>query len=614
VRESEHDFLLFPVYGLLGFGLHFFVWILLNVLFDLHSPISSIIFISIFGLIGLILTLKNSSFKIPDIRNLQQLAGPFFSFLLIATQYFIDYFKIIKAAVTKEGIIYQDIPYHAGISKAMIEFGFPVKDIFYEGIVLKYHIFSHFIAAQFGFLSQYDMIFVYVILFEIVTLLFFSFLTYHLIYLLMNKKLNIFQMIIIVLVVSNVFFFPGKRYWGLNMPRLLSYSYLWQTICFLSIIVLLEKFLNKYNSLFQLNIKEYIPLVFLSGLAIVSKGSSLPILVFGFGMLFVVELIKTKRIHINYIIFLILLVANSVLIFYVFFKDPFMKSYLNLTQINFVSLKNFIPDEIDRLILAGCVKTKMSYFKLIPLITIVFSIVCAFSFRLFFMGKIFKLSQVGALIILFTICGFYFFMVSNNNPWYFFYVTMFLSGIYAVTIMINSWKEHSLIVKIFAPILILLTLYPISTFGKTNKTYLKKYKSSYFPMTKEKFHLYENLKKNTQKSDIIFTPSLYATPDSVADNYYPPAYTGRQFLLTGYRCDNGKYHEDFSNRKFLCDNLDFNSDSFNQKLKGYKINYILIEKDIYAHDTFLELKSNVEQNINSELIYENNAGMILRIR
>jgi len=394
----------------------------------------------------------------------------------------------------------------------------------------------------------------------------------------------------------------------------MSYSYLWQAICFLSIIILLEKFLQKHKSLFSLNMKEYILLVFLAGLAIVSKGSSLPILVFGFGMLFVVELIKTKKIHLKYIIFLMLLVANSVLIFYVFFKDPFMKSYLNLSQINFVSLKNFIPDEIDRLILAGCVKTKMSYFKLIPLITIVFSIFGAFSFRLFFLGKTFKLSQVGTLIIFFTICGFYFFMVSNNNPWYFFYVTMFLSGIYAITIMINSWKEQSLIVKIFAPILILLTLYPISTFGKTNKTYLKKYKSSYFPMTKEKFHLYENLKKNTQKSDIIFTPSLYATPDSIADNYYPPAYTGRRFLLSGFRCDNGKYHEDFSNRKFLCDNLDLSSDSIIKKLSRYNIDHILIEKDIYKQDTFLEMKSQVKQNINYDLIYENNAGMILKIR
>ncbi|MBC8184770.1 hypothetical protein H8E88_27060 [candidate division KSB1 bacterium] len=612
VKESESDFYLFPIYGVLGFGVHFFTWFLLNVIFNSHSPIFSIIVISVFGVVGLYFTLKNNNFRKFDIKNLQQYAAPLISFLLLSAQYLVDCFQTIKAAITKEGIIYQDIPYHAGISNSIIEFGFPVKDIFYEGLVIKYHIFSHFIASQFSYITNYDMVVVYVTLFEIITLLFFSFLTYHLIYLLTNKKLNIFQMIIIVLIVSNLFFFPGKRYWGLNIPRYFSYSYMWQAICFLTIVILLEKFYRKYNSLFLLNMKEYTILVFLVGLAIVSKGSSLPILIFGFAMLFLIELIKTRKLHPKYAFFLILLVTSSVLIFYVFFKTPYLNSNLNLTKINFVILKNFIPDKIDRLILTGCVKTKMSYFKLIPFITIIFSIFGTLNFRLFFLRKIFKISHVGVLIVSFTVCAFYFFMVSTSNPWYFYYVTMFLTGIYAITILINTWKENSLIVKILAPILIVMTLYPISTFGKTNKTYLEKYKSSYFPMTKDKFSLYENLKINTNKSDVIFTPSLYASPDSMADNYYPQAYTGRRFLLTGYRCGYGKYHEDFSNRKFLCDNLNFISDFTNTELKRYNINYILIEKDIYDHAAFSKKKSKVKNNPNFNIIYENNAGLLLK--
>ena len=613
VKGSESDFYLFPLYGVVGFGVHFFSWLLLNMIFSSYSPISSIIVVSIFGMIGLFITLKKKNFKKFDFKHIGQLVGPFISFLLISTQYLADCYQTIKAAAIKEGIIYQDILYHAGISNAIIEYGFPIKDIFYEGLIIKYHIFSHFIASQLGYVSQNDMVSVYVILFEMVTLLFFSFLTYHLIYLLTNKKLNIFQMIMIVLVVSNLFFFTGKRYWGLNIPRYFSYSYTWQAICFLAIVILLEKFQRKYNSLFLLELKEYIILVFLIGLAILSKGSSLPILVFGFGMLFIIEFINTKKILTKYVFFIILLVTSSALIYHVFFKISYLNSGLKLTEIYFVFLKNFIPDKLDRLILSACVKTKMSYFKLIPYITIMFTIFGAFNFRLFFMRKIFKRSDVGIFIVSFTICAFYFFVVSTNNPWYFYYVAMFLTGIYAFAIMINTWKDTNLIVRILASILIVFSLYPISTFGKTNITYLKKYKSSYFPMTKDKFDLYENMKIKTNKSDIIFTPSLYASPDSMADNYYPQAYAGRRFLLSGYRCGYGKYHEDFSNRKFLCDNLDLSSDSTITELKRYNIDYILIEKDIYDPDLFGEIKSKVKQNTNYIYLFENNAGFFLKV-
>jgi hypothetical protein len=192
-------------------------------------------------------------------------------------------------------------------------------------------------------------------------------------------------------------------------------------------------------------------------------------------------------------------------------------------------------------------------------------------------------------------------------------IAMFITGIYAISFFSNSWKDYSLKFKFLGCILIIFSIYPIRTYGKTYKAYMNKHRAAYFPMTPDKYSLYNKVKNSTKKVDLIFTPSLYATLTKIPDNYYPPAYSGRQFLLGGYRFSNGINHKDFISRKNLCDNFNFAGDSTYLKLKKYNVDFILTEHDIYDHDTISQLRSDVNKNPNYILLFENDAGFFVKL-
>jgi hypothetical protein len=613
IKEHDEVLLMFPIYGLLGFGIHFLIWILLNVLFGIHSPLFSIIIISILGGICFLRHTKNFNFKILKLSQFYKLSGPILAFLLITIQYVADFFQIIRAVIKKNGLIHQDILFHSAISNSIIEFGYPIRDLFYQGIEIKYHIFSHFICSQFGYILSLEMPLVYTVFFQIFTLLLSSILAYHLLNLLITRKSKHYQLAILVGLVFNLCFLPIKRFTGLNLPKYLSYSYEWQIICFLSLFIILEKLNRKYGGFFNAKMKDYILIIILSVLAIFSKISSLPILLFGFGMLIIIELIKTRKFNVKPIYFFIFLIGISFVIFVIFFNSNYSTIKSNFTKMNMPFLVNMVPSTVDNLFKLGCKITSMAYSKLNPLFIFLFTIFSALNFRILFLKKLAKHSSVGILVLMLNIIGLYFFFFLKYNHWYFMNIAMFVSGIYAISLLSNYWKEYSIKLKLLACILILFSTYPICTYGKTFKTYMKKHRAAYFPMTPDKFSLYNKVKNSTEKSDLIFTPSLYATLTKIPDNYYPPAYSGRQFLLAGYRFSNGINHKDFISRKNLCDNFNFVADSTYLNLKKYNVDFILTEHDIYDHDTISQLKSDINKNPNYILLFENDAGFFVKL-
>jgi hypothetical protein len=248
-----------------------------------------------------------------------------------------------------------------------------------------------------------------------------------------------------------------------------------------------------------------------------------------------------------------------------------------------------------------------------PLIAILFTIFSALNFRIFLVKEIIKGAQPATLVMAFYIIGLYFFIFHTNNPWYFIYIIIFISGIYAIAALINSWKEMRLIIKIVSCILIIASIYPISSTGKTFNEYIQKHLSDYFPMSPAKYELYKKLKTISRKTDLILTPSLYSTKNKIADNYYPPAFTSRQFLLSGYRFGFGKNHPDFLARKNLCDNFNTASLTDYNQFKKYGIKFILIEKDIYDQETLSALEANILKTKNYSLIFENDAGIVAQV-
>ena len=77
------------------------------------------------------------------------------SSVLIAILTLVSWDQIV-AAVTNQGVIYQDAIYHGGISRSIRELGFPIADLQYSGAEIKYHVFTHFFVAKLAFITNWS--------------------------------------------------------------------------------------------------------------------------------------------------------------------------------------------------------------------------------------------------------------------------------------------------------------------------------------------------------------------------------------------------------------------------------------------------------------------------
>jgi len=62
-------------------------------------------------------------------------------------------FNQFVTAITNNGVLHVDIVYHSGITNSILKYGYPVLDLQFEGGLVRYHIFTHFIASQFSFIT-----------------------------------------------------------------------------------------------------------------------------------------------------------------------------------------------------------------------------------------------------------------------------------------------------------------------------------------------------------------------------------------------------------------------------------------------------------------------------
>ncbi len=520
--------------------------------------------------------------------------------VIVLLDYWLEVSTQIKTVISNTGVLYQDVVYHTGISNAIIEFGYPIKDLQYSGEFINYHFFTHFIAGQFSYISTLNTNQVYVLIVPVLSVLIISMLLSDITQIKLKKEFNIGKFLAIALLTFFGAFLIGHNLSvGFLMSLYFSYSYQWQLIFFLLILfVIIKKEINDYK------IKDYIILTILFSFSILTKGSSLPLILGGFGLVIINKVIQKKRIIISDVVFLAINILIGVGIYLFFFSTN--------NGVDFTSLFGFNANLTTRTLLS-IILNKLGIQKN-DLILIIGLFVSIISYRYYLFKHMSKPEISFTLGTLFI--GLLFFLFYTNNPIYFLLPVLFISNLLVGIFIVHDLRKISKFHLILLLTLVGLTIYPVSSIGLGVKKKLLTKSEKYFPLSQERINLYQWIKENTKKNDVIFTPSIYSTLDLIPDNYYPAAMGQRNFLLGGYRFGNVKYYDDFSNRLYLVNNFNIKDQKIIESFKRNNIKYVLIESDGNFINFEQELKDLVRKNENSNLkvVYNNSAGIILIIK
>jgi hypothetical protein len=520
--------------------------------------------------------------------------------LLILALYVVETRGQLKSALGESGLIYQDVIFHSGIVNSIIEFGFPLNDIHQSGNILKYHIFSHFLTAKMSFLSGAEPYKVYLTSAVTVSTLFFVLVAYSIVWTETAGTWQEGRRRLMSALVVLAFFLSGVMLGGTISTSFLSAfflsaSYCWQMIVLMVIAALLLENLQTTD----VRRRSIALIALLSSLSVVAKLSAAPLLLAGFGSLWIYTLFFDKTIQRRVLGLLLLSLVAIVLVVAVFFVRPGGTGGYDILRFNF--------DYTNQLPLVFKLGLNNS------LISLPVFVICTLSFR--FILLLNPKSAVTWFLMSMLATGWIFSLIFTNNPAYFLLPALTLSGLYAAIAFVH-WVQQgkSRLVTLGFLAVFALSFYPVASFGfGLSRRVL--YKSNYFPLSKGRVELYQWLTDNTTKSDVIFTTSAYANELGLADNYYPAALSGRKFLLGGYRFGD-EHTADFEMRRKLVDTFTVNNREQHEFLKQAGVNIVLIESvgnKLPVNDHLGGSPEFVENDLYST-VFKNNAGWILRRR
>lgn len=508
----------------------------------------------------------------------------------------------LQSVILDEGVIYQDVIYHAGISNAFFDMGYPIKDVQYAGGTISYHIFTHFVVAQLAYLSGLLTYKVYVLFFTPLSIILVCSLIYSISKFVLKERFSGRYF----LLVSFISLF-GANLMGLGLSDnyfssfFFSYSYQWQLIIMLLIANYVIK--STYNNIVTFLSKDYLVLLILVCVSIIIKGSSLPLLLAGFGLMFLVKFIVEKKINIRDVGFLALTTFVSVLVYLAFFTTADGADFSS-----FIGFNNFLTQKTLFFIVAQKIGIQSLAFVGFGLL------ISVISFRYFLVYYVRK--PIVSFVTGMFITGIFFFLFYSNNPNYFLIPTIFMSNFILIIYLLVHQNEITKFHKFLLILMFMLSVYPISSVGFRFKKKLAEKAEQYYPINHGRLELYSWIENNTPNDAIIFTPSVYATDDFISDNYYPAAISKRVFYLGGFRFGNPTYAQSFKERELLVNNFSLERDDQMALLRTHNIAYVMIEKlgNKLRYD-INGLTEEREDGINNyQVLFKNKEGLILRLK
>lgn len=554
---------------------------------------------ALFAAISLIYLFKSGfSFLSKDSFRVVLWKPSLFLFLTIIGLYFLEASELFFNVLNSSGVVYQDIIYHGGISRSMINFGYPVHDLQFNEKLWNYHFFTHFLAAKISFVSFNNVFVSYHIFLNFLGILCYSFLSVSLFQTIFSSKKYGFKYKCYEIIVGAsgffAFFFTFLLGGMLNSSFInaffLSSSFQWQLIIILIFFLVI---FNPGDNKALMSLKQIFILVMLLFISALIKVSSLPLIIAGIGSLIIYNLIffNKQRLKIWTQLFFILL-SFGILIFISFFNVGSSQS-------------STLEFNIDLLKLTPVI----NYFRIESLIlSIIIYLISVISFRFMLIFKLRKIETWFAGSILLT--GLILSLLVKDNQVYFIFPAIILSSHLAIIYFLKS-KPKKVILFLFL-FLLILSFYPVGSLGLTFKAKLEE-KNDYYPLNVERLELYSWIRKNTEKNDVFFTTSQYSSPDMIADNYAPAAFSGRKTLLGGFRFGGVEYEDDFHKRLELTKNFNLRDEEIWDLLKKENIEFGLIEKSgNFDEMLFEKVKKDVNENL-YRIIFKNSQGLIFQL-
>lgn len=184
-------------------------------------------------------------------------------------------------------------------------------------------------------------------------------------------------------------------------------------------------------------------------------------------------------------------------------------------------------------------------------------------------------------------------------------------GIYFLKYFNNITKLNLIIILS----LLSLSIYPISSYGFQMKRWLDAENKRYYPITNDRIELYRFLNKTVDKTNVVFTPSIYGSTENSADNFYPAAISRRVFYLGGYEYGNIRYYDDFKSRLSIVNNFSFSRGQLEQ-LKRDNVKFVLVEYLGNKSDLTDEINKIIQLGNNDqyEVLYFNSGGVVLTLK
>lgn len=574
------SFLFFIIFGLFGYK-NFIVSFFPNIILSL---------ISIFYFLS-----GTSNFLLPKFHWSSILWKPsIFLFISIYSLYFINLSELFLNVLNSSGIIYQDIIYHGGIIQSMINFGYPVNDLQFKGKLLNYHILTHFIAAKFSYITFTNVFISYHIFLNFLGILLYSFLSIFFIerFFSSNSIRGKYHQVIIGVIGLISFFctfwLGGVLNYSYISAFYLSASFKWQLIIILVFFLML--FPNIVN---KEGLKHRSILIILLFTATLFKVSSLPLILAGLGAVFLFNLIFFNKQ--NLIIWGQLLFSSLVVGVFIF---------ISFFEIG-TSQSSTIDFNIDLLRITPII----AYFKIESIIlTLIIYLITVLSFRFVLIYRLKTPEAWFAGAVLFA--GFVLSLLVKDNQLYFILPAIILSSHLAIIYLLNIKLKKIILLPVL--FFLILSFYQIGGLGVTLKDKFES-KKNYYPLNAERIELYTWLEQNSDKNQVFFTTSLYASPDMMADNYAPAAFSERQSFLGGFRFGGIEYENEFEKRFETTKNFNFHDEQFWKILKKENIEFVLIEKEgNFNENLFINSKVNFNENL-FRIVFSNKEGIIFQI-
>jgi len=519
------------------------------------------------------------------------------TWLLLLAQYGIECSPLLIAAARGEGVIYQDIIYHGGIARSLALNGFPAQNLQFSGENIGYHIFSHFIAAQFLTLIGASVQTTYTFVIAPMFFLVIALSAYSYIYNVYGSyALNPFIAVVVIYVsLYSVFMLSGTP--DPSIPLYLSHSYQLQIASLLIIFGYLH-LISDGSLPISAAVSGLLSLLLAQAMLI--KGSSLPLVMVGFGAWIGCEAIVKRRITGAHIAMLTAFAMAAGMVYVIFYYYP---GY-SVTSSDFTIF-------ISRLYDLDLARETVDLLGDKQAVLWTASIVSILSYRIVLAFLPFR--AYGGAILAAFLSGVVMYLCIRYAANYYLLAIVCVANMYCLTKLAHHWNRISKVVRVAVVVAVVLSLYPLSSGGRPSAAIMLSRKAAnYYPLTREKQSLYEELRTVSNSESLIFTTSLAGAPSGVPDNYYPAALSGRQFYLGGFRL---KVQElpGLEERLAFVEGFTPVSPDDRRRLEELGVDFVLIETaDLESSERRKTLDA-VSSSLLYRLVFQNGAGVILAL-